>query len=209
MSEWTAAARVAGVQVLKPLAVTLAGVGLAFVLAVAAAYAVFAGYGYPVVDWPPVEATHMVLAVVAALLVHLLWVVTWCVWRGLGWARFVAAVLLLPVTGLLVWDTVAVSWAVSTRGNGWSWGSELFTQEPAGRISVFVPVILVPAVVVAVSVLVIARVPARDPEESMFVRPAWVPRTLLRGSAITAAALGCLVLASLLVFLLMAMAGLV
>lgn len=196
-------------QVVKSLAVIVAGVGLAFVLAAAAFWAVFAGLGYPVVDWPPVEGTRMVLAVVAVLLVHLLWIVAWCVWRGLGWARFVAAVLLLPVAGLLVWDTAAVSWAVSTQGNGWSWGSELFTQESTGRVSVFVPLILVPAVVVAVSALVIALVPARDSEESMFVRPAWMPRTLLRAAAVTAAALGCIVLAAILVFLLLAMFGLV
>lgn len=196
-------------QVLKPIAVIAVGAGLAFVLAVAAFWAAFASFGYPVVDWPPVEGTRMVLAVIAVLLVHLLWIVTWCVWRGLGWARFVAAVLLLPVAGLLAWASVAVVWEVSTRGNGWSWGSELFTQEPTGRISVFVPLVLVPVVVVAVSVLVIALVPARDPRESMFVRPAWVPRTLVRGSAITAAALGGAVLAAILVFLLLAMAGLV
>lgn len=196
-------------QLIKPLAVITAGAGLAFVLAVAAFFAAFASFGYPVTEWEPVEGTRMVLAVVAVVLVHLLWVVTWCVWRRLGWGRFVAAALLVPVAGVLTWLTVVVAREVSTRGNGWAWGSELLTQEPTGRIVVFVPLILVTATVVAISVLVTALVPARDPRESMFVRPAWVPRTLLRGTAITAAVLGGAALLVILVYMVLAMAGVV
>src|SRR5699024_8334486 len=118
--------------------------------------------------WGPVEGTRMILVVVAVILVHLLWVVTWCVWRRLGWARFVAAALLAPIAGVLTWWTVAAAREMSAWGNEWAWGSELLTQEPTGRIAIFIPMILAPAAVVAISVLVTVLVPARDPQESMF-----------------------------------------
>ncbi|WEV77111.1 hypothetical protein O9K63_10960 [Janibacter cremeus] len=147
-------------------------------------------------NWDPVAGTRLVLVCTALVLVHGLWIVTWCAWRGLGWARFVAAALLLPVTGLLTWLIGWSVWEASTRANGWSWGSQLLTQLSTGRPSL-VPMVLVPAVVVAVSVLLTVRVPARDPSESMFVRPAWRPRTLLRGTAVLGAVLGTVVLTAI------------
>lgn len=194
-------------QVLKPVVVIIAGSGLAFVLAAAAAlWAALAGFGMDPADWDPVAGTRLVLVCTAVVLVHGLWIVTWCAWRGLGWARFVAAALLVPVTGLLTWLIGWSVWEASTRANGWSWGSQLLTQLSTGTPSL-VPMVLVPAVVVAVSVLLAVRAPARDPSESMFVRPAWHPRTLLRGTAILGAVLGTVVLTAILVFLLLAMTG--
>ncbi|WP_277453336.1 hypothetical protein [Janibacter sp. DB-40] len=193
-------------QVFRPIAVIAAGAGLAFVLAAAALWAALGGFGMDPADWDPVAGTRVVLVCAAVVLVHGLWIVTWCAWRRLGWARFVAAVLLVPVTGLLTWLVVRSAWVTTTRGNGWSWGSQLLTQESTGTIPL-VPVVLVPAVVVAVSVRLTVRVPARDPSESMFVRPAWRPRTLLRGTAVLGAVLGTVVLTAILVFLLLAMTG--
>lgn len=110
---------------------------------------------------------------------------------------------------MLTWVVGWSAWQVSTAaGNGWSWGSDLITQGSAGAWP-GVTAILVPAIVVAVGVLMTVLVPTRGDEESMFVRPAWEPRTLLRGVAIAAAVLGSAVLAAILVFLLLAMAGLV
>ena len=194
-------------QLLRPVAVIVAGAVLALLLGAATLFAVFAGVGYPVVEWQPVEATRRVLVVVAVLVVHLLWIVTWCVWRRLGWSRFVAAVLLLPAAGLLAWAATALAWEVSTRGNGWAWGSELVTQEPSGGISVFVAAILVPAVVVAGAILIRIGCPPRP--DDLLVRPAWGPRELVRGAAMTLAVLGGAALTVILVVLVLAVTGVV
>lgn len=194
---------------MKSLAVVAAGAGLAFVLAAAALWAALASFGSRPADWSAVEGTRMLLTWTAVVLVHLVWIATWCVCRGLGWARCVAAFLLLPVTGLVMWLVAMSVWEVSTgAGMEGSSGRSPMAQEPAVTWP-GVAVILVPAVVVAVAVLMIVLVPARVEEDSMFVRPAWEPRTILRRLAVTMVALGSVVLAVILVFLLLAMTGLV
>ncbi|MGO1166086.1 MAG: hypothetical protein ACTMHL_05670 [Janibacter sp.] len=191
-------------QVLKPVAVIAAGAGLAFLLAAAALWAALASLGSGPTDWSAAEGTRILLSWTAVVLVHLLWIATWWLWRGLGWGRFVAALLLVPVTGLMVWMAAASVWEIST-GSG---APEMHAMEP----SVTWPgaaVVLVPASIVAIGVLVTVLVPAPGDGDSMFVRPMWEPRTVLRGFAIAAAVLGSAVLAAILVFLLLAMAGLV
>lgn len=64
-------------RVLKSLAVIAAGIGLAFVLAAAALWSVLEGFGAPS-DWSAVEGTRVVVGGSAVILVHLLWVGTWC-----------------------------------------------------------------------------------------------------------------------------------
>lgn len=145
-------------SVLRAVGVLGVGVVVALLLAWVCFVVWFAEFGLGGHGWDDVEGTWVRIARLVALALHLLWLLAWAASRWAGPARWVAAGLLLPTTGITAWTAVALAVSMGTDPDkGWSLGAGLLHPHRPLVHGAFAGLLLVMAVV-ALAMLVGTRV---------------------------------------------------
>lgn len=150
-------------SVLRAVGVLGVGVVVALLLAWVCFVVWFAEFGLGGHGWDDVEGTWVLISRLVALALHLLWLLAWATSRWAGPARWAAAGLLLPTTGITAWIAAALAVTMGTDPDkGWSLGAGLLHPHRPLLHEEFSVVVLVLALV-ALAMLAGARVAARRP----------------------------------------------